>query len=55
MEKKSIEIVEVKNVDNISLVFLEAVLMPNGEVLCNGLSLGFREKFGKIFIKKIYD
>jgi len=33
-------------------IYLHAVLMPNGEIICLGKSIGFFDKFGKYVYKK---
>jgi len=48
------EIVEVLDVKGITLVFVEAVLMPNGEFICNGRSIGFKGGITKFFVEKVY-
>lgn len=55
MDKKIIQIVETKNVDSISLVYVQAVAMPNGEFICNGRSIGFKNDIIKFFIEANFD
>lgn len=52
MPKKEIVITDFEPKDEISLMYVEAVFMPNGEVVSNGKSLGFQKDFIKIYVKK---
>ena len=38
---------------NITICNLEVIVMPNGEVICNGISLGFMKKFSKYLSVKV--
>jgi hypothetical protein len=39
----------------ISLIYIQAIIMPNGEILCLGKSLGFFQKSDNIFFEDIED
>jgi hypothetical protein len=47
--KKPIILEEIKEVNEITLVYIEAVLMPNKEIICNGKSLGTIDKVIRIY------
>ena len=35
---------------NMHLIHLEAVLMPNGEVICNGMTVGWEKELRKYIL-----
>lgn len=41
-----------KNPDTITPAKLDCIVMPNGEVLCNGTTIGWVKSLGKFLTKK---
>jgi hypothetical protein len=38
--------------DKITVALLEVVVMPNGEIICDGKTVGWVDKLGKYLTKK---
>ena len=41
--------------ENITLCELEVIILPNGEILCNGKSMGFFKDFKKYLTEKKHE
>lgn len=49
----NIEITSIEKIpEDITVGYLQVVIMPNGEVICEGKSLGFFKKLGKYLFKE---
>jgi len=42
----------MKTPDEITVAWLEVVVMPNGEIICAGKSIGYVDKLGKYLTPK---
>jgi len=50
MDIKARELEQIEAVPNdITLVYVEAIMMPTGEILCMGESIGIFRDFGKVY------
>jgi len=50
--EKIIEEIKVEENAEITVVFVEAVLMPNGEIIRNGKTIGWDKKEKGVYVEK---
>jgi len=51
MNKKAIRKIPIRKVEKPTLCNLQCVLMPNGEIICNGKTIGWYEDL-MLYLKK---